>query len=404
LAESAPPAPSRRKLSPLVLAAGAVGVAALTPVLLAAITWIRTPTIVIAPPRTESPRPATAVRAAEIAPPAPAVETAADPIGDGAVLSASARPAETPVMFTVEELVTRSMPAVVTVETKDGLGSGFFVSRELLVTNAHVVRGNSAVMLRASGTHPRTARVQTQSDDLDLAVLSVDIVDVNQVYLPLASPSDVHVGAEVIAIGSPLGLQNTVTRGIVSGMRQSDGVKLIQTDAAINPGNSGGPLLDRYGRVLGVNTMRIAGGGVQSLGFAVSIHYARAMLGAGFAPKSDDRRGDAGLREYNENVRLLAKRADAVEANWKKFRDSCDIEGAAPLVEREWFALWDGHLAPMRDSATCRSWQNYFKNAAVTTHDALKRYEAAGREAGLGVEQMRLIRRRHNLIWQMWDE
>lgn len=387
-----------------MLAAGAVGVAALTPVLLAAITWIRTPTIVIAPPRTESPRTATAVRAAEIAPPAATLETGADPIRDAAVLSASAHAADAPVMFTVEELVTRSMPAVVTVETKDGLGSGFFVSRELLVTNAHVVRGNSAVMLRASGTHPRTARVQTQSDDLDLAVLSVDIVDVNQVYLPLAAPSDVHVGAEVIAIGSPLGLQNTVTRGIVSGMRESQGIKLIQTDAAINPGNSGGPLLDRYGRVVGVNTMKIAGGGVQSLSFAVSIHYARAMLGAGFAPKSDDRRGGDGLREYNENVRLLGKRADAVEANWKRFREQCDVEGAAPAVEREWFALWDGHSAPMRDSARCHSWHDYFKNAAVTTHDALKRCEAAGREAGLGVEQMHLIRRRHNLIWPAWDE
>lgn len=102
------------------------------------------------------------------------------------LLNSSTRVPEASVILTVEELVSRSMPAVVTVETSDGIGSGFFVSREVLLTNAHVVRGNSAVMLRSGGTRPKTARVKSQSDSIDLAVLTVDIVDLNQVYLPLA--------------------------------------------------------------------------------------------------------------------------------------------------------------------------------------------------------------------------
>jgi S1-C subfamily serine protease len=189
--------------------------------------------------------------------------------------------------LSIEEVVMRAMPAVVTVETPDGYGSGFFVAADTLLSNAHVVESHSVVTLHSSGGSSTIARVSTSSYDVDLAVLKVDRPAPDQVFLPLASQSDVHVGAEVIAIGSPLGLQNTVTRGIVSGMRTANGVKVVQTDAAINPGNSGGPLIDRYGRVIGVNTLRLAGR-TEAIGFAVSIHYARVLLGSGFAPKSED--------------------------------------------------------------------------------------------------------------------
>src|SRR4029453_12487322 len=94
---------------------------------------------------------------------------------------------------------------------------------------------------------------------MDLAVLKLDIADFDQVILPLADPNEVTIGADVVAIGSPLGFANTVTRGIVSGKRTRNNIDLVQTDAAINPGNSGGPLLDRWGRVLGVNTMKLGG-------------------------------------------------------------------------------------------------------------------------------------------------
>ncbi len=393
--------PRGRKVGPIILAAGALAVAAFTAMLLVALRGITIPSKGV-PPRVQPPPSANRVIASPIVPPAVRPDPAPDPIAEKELLNSSTRVPEASVILTVEELVSRSMPAVVTVETSDGIGSGFFVSREVLLTNAHVVRGNSAVMLRSGGTRPKTARVKSQSDSIDLAVLTVDIVDLNQVYLPLAVPADVHVGAEVIAIGSPLGLQNTVTRGIVSALRDVQGVSLVQTDAAINAGNSGGPLLDRYGRVVGINTWKIAGGSAQSLGFAVSTYYARAMLGPEFAPKGD-RSYETGLREYTENLRVLADRADAVDANWKRFRTECQAEEAGRSVDREWFALWDGHRPQMRESASCRSWYDYFKDSASTLHDALKRYQATGREAGLPADRMRVVRRRYNLIWPAWE-
>ncbi len=353
-------------------------------------------------PRIQPPPNPNRVTASPIVPPAARPDPAPDPSAEAARLTSSRRAAESPVMLSVEDLVRRSMPAVVTVETSDGIGSGFFVSRELLLTNAHVVRGSAAVLLKSTGARQRTARVKSVSESIDLAVLSVDIVDLDQPYLPLATPSDVHVGAEVIAIGSPLGLQNTVTRGIVSAVRDVRGVRLVQTDAAINPGNSGGPLLDRYGLVVGINTWKIAGDGTQSLGFAVSTFYAPTILGPEFTLKAD-RGSETGLREYTENLRVLADRADAVDVNWKRFRSECQLDAVGASVDREWFSLWDGHHAQTRDSASCRSWHDYFKESAATMHDALKRYGTTGRDAGLPADRMRVVRRRFNLIWPAWE-
>ena len=101
------------------------------------------------------------------------------------------------------------------------------------------------VTLRRSAGGSIAARVESSSWDVDLAVLKVSVADPTQPFLELAVPTDVKQGEEVLAIGSPLGLQNSVTRGIVSGVRDVDGISMVQTDAAINPGNSGGPLIDR---------------------------------------------------------------------------------------------------------------------------------------------------------------
>ncbi|MEN3339902.1 MAG: serine protease Do [Acidobacteriota bacterium] len=321
-----------------------------------------------------------------------------------ALPEAAAIKAEPMVLLSTEDLVTRAMPAVVTVQTRDGLGSGFFVAPGTVITNAHVVRGSDTVTLKRAGGYSRVARVSDMADQIDLAILDVDLPDLDQIVLPLAGASDVHIGAEVVAIGSPLGLANTVTRGIVSGMREVDGVRMIQTDAAINPGNSGGPLLDRYGRVLGVNTMKLVTRGVDSLAFAVSIDYVPRMLGPRFVPKTDaDRQREDGMREYAENLRVLGQQADAVDANWKRFHASCGAEDGSPAAERGWFALWDGRAEAMRASASCRSWHDYFKEAAVKTHNALRRYELEARQAGVGVDRMRIIRRRYAMVFAAWE-
>src|SRR5205809_1676816 len=102
--------------------------------------------------------------------------------------------------------------------------------------------------------------------------------DPNQPALRLGSGMQARPGQEAMALGSPLGLQNTVTRGIVSAVRQVGALTLVQTDAAINPGNSGGPLLGRNGEVIGITTMSMRSAVAQGLSFAVAIDHAEALL------------------------------------------------------------------------------------------------------------------------------
>jgi Trypsin-like peptidase domain len=347
-------------------------------------------------PRGTSPKssPSPAVPAAEAyLPPEPPPRTA-----PSASAEAASDPLEAVTPLSVEEIVKRSMPSIVTVQTSDGLGSGFFVAPDTVVTNSHVVSGETKVTLRRAN-YLRPARVEKDSPSVDLAILKLDVVDLDQLALPLGLPSDVHLGAEVVAIGSPLGFENTVTRGIVSGVREKDGVRLIQTDAAINPGNSGGPLLDRYGRVLGVNTMKLVGG-VESMAFAVSIQYVRMLLGGEFAGNPDGRqRGEDATREYAENVKRVAQHADAVDENWKKFKASCEPDQPALATEREWLAFADDRPAPAGYTPSCRSWFDYFTESAAKTRDALKRLEEAARAAGASPTRLRVIRRRYNVDW-----
>jgi S1-C subfamily serine protease len=183
---------------------------------------------------------------------------------------------EAPVLST-HEIVARAMPAIVSVETSDGVGSGFFVAPDTVVTNYHVVNANTAIVLRR-GDYTRTAKVEKSSPELDLAILKPDVVEWDQVVLPLVPSGRVHAGSDVVAIGSALSSAISVTNGVVSGLSERNGVRLIQIDADINSANRGGPLFDRSGRVVGVNTAKLAAGS-EGKAFAVSIDYARAMLG-----------------------------------------------------------------------------------------------------------------------------
>ena len=101
---------------------------------------------------------------------------------------------------------------------------------------------------------------------VDLALLKIS--GYTGTFLTLAPTDDAAVGTDVIAVGSPLGLEGPVTRGIISARRTMDGVSVVQIDAAINPGNSGGPLLTDNGMVIGVNTSKFLRG--ESLGFAIA--------------------------------------------------------------------------------------------------------------------------------------
>jgi S1-C subfamily serine protease len=160
------------------------------------------------------------------------------------------------------------------------VGSGVLIERDgQVLTNAHVVDGASALTVTLdSGTKAR-ARIVGLDSLLDLALIRVEAAS----PLPVARLGDssgLRVGDEVAAIGNPLGLEQTMTRGIVSGLnRLLPGLgeqPLIQTDAPINPGNSGGPLVDRCGSVIGINTF--ISEEAQSIGFSVPINSAKAIL------------------------------------------------------------------------------------------------------------------------------
>lgn len=163
-----------------------------------------------------------------------------------------------------------------------GTGSGFIIrSNGLILTNAHVVNGADTVTVTLKNGRSFTGRVLGQDRSTDVAVVQIQAN--NLPVVSLGNSDQLKPGEWAIAIGNPLGLDNTVTVGIISGTDRSSrafgsrggGVGFIQTDAAINPGNSGGPLLNQRGQVIGVNTAIIQG--AQGLGFAIPINLAQQV-------------------------------------------------------------------------------------------------------------------------------
>ena len=169
-----------------------------------------------------------------------------------------------------------------------GTGSGFILSTNgRLITNAHVVSGADTVSVTLKDGRTFEGKVLGSDPITDVAVIQISAEDLPTVTL--GSSEDLVPGQWAIAIGNPLGLDNTVTAGIISAIGRSSSqvgipdkrVRFIQTDAAINPGNSGGPLLDDKGRVIGINTAIRAN--AQGLGFAIPIETAARIADQLFA-------------------------------------------------------------------------------------------------------------------------
>ncbi len=186
----------------------------------------------------------------------------------------------------VQQIVKDSSPGVVLVEQEKGLGSGFLIDPQgHILTNAHVVAGSKQVTVTYSDGTTQAAKVLAEDPTIDLAVLDPGTPPRSAKPLPLGQSQDLTVGDPVVAIGNPLGFERTATTGIVSAVKrqicspnQSAIANAIQTDAAINQGNSGGPLLDRRGRVIGINSQIVSqGGGFEGIGFAVPIDTVRPV-------------------------------------------------------------------------------------------------------------------------------
>jgi serine protease Do len=162
-----------------------------------------------------------------------------------------------------------------------GVGSGFIVSADgVILTNAHVVRGAREVSVKLTDRREFRAKVLGSDPKTDVAVLKIDAK--NLPVAPLGRSTDLKVGEWVLAIGSPFGLESTVTAGVVSAKGRSlpddSNVPFIQTDVAVNPGNSGGPLFNTRGEVVGINSQIYSQtGGYQGLSFAIPIDLANRI-------------------------------------------------------------------------------------------------------------------------------
>jgi len=161
-----------------------------------------------------------------------------------------------------------------------GLGSGFIIDKAgYIVTNNHVVDGADSIKVILKDETEYNAEVIGRDPVTDIALIKIEAKH-DLPPVPLGSSDNLKVGEWVTAIGSPFGLQYTVTAGIVSAKGRVIGSgpydDFIQTDASINPGNSGGPLINMQGQVVGINTMIIAGG--QGIGFAIPIDLAKSIV------------------------------------------------------------------------------------------------------------------------------
>lgn len=176
--------------------------------------------------------------------------------------------------------------AVVTVEMKEGHGSGFLITNDgYLLTNAHVVGDEAMATVRFEQGFSLEGRVVKVNRDFDLALIKVPGNDL--AALTLGDDTKLMLGEELFAVGTPLDerLGQSISRGIMSGRRDIDGRKYLQTDVSINPGNSGGPLIDEEGRVVGIATMKVRAPGVEGIGFGVPITTALEMLNIQFGAR-----------------------------------------------------------------------------------------------------------------------
>ncbi|HET6969301.1 MAG TPA: trypsin-like peptidase domain-containing protein, partial [Ornithinibacter sp.] len=186
---------------------------------------------------------------------------------------------------TAQAAAASILPSVVQVRAGASSGSGFVLDdRGHVMTNHHVVEGASTVRLQLAGGRSVSAVVVGSRESDDIAVLRV--ADPSALEpAALGRSADLAIGESVIAVGSPLGLQGTVTGGLVSAVDREASLggraaqRMIQTDAPINPGNSGGPLVDLEGRVVGVNTAiaTLGGRGSGSIGIGFAVPVDRAV-------------------------------------------------------------------------------------------------------------------------------
>ena len=290
------------------------------------------------------------------------------------------------------------MPAVVLIETSSGRGSGFYVKHDTLITNVHVVQNDSYVTLRRMDGSTVNARVESRAPAFDIAILKVSTPSSTQTVIPMGSAHSLKPGQEIIVIGSALGtLQNSVSRGIVSGLRASGGATLVQTDAATNPGNSGGPMLDRSGAVIGITTMGYKG--AEGLNFGVAIDHARDLLEgrqtnrgstSGLTQIESQSRGSESDRQQQQGDEQLRARvgqitnaAKIIDNDWQQFRSQCFKSVIPGSYDREWFAVLVPRGMPDGAAAGCTSYYSALETNIRQFHTVMRTAVSDARRASV---------------------
>ena len=360
-----------------------------------------------------APRPRLSPAIEAMTAPAAAVVAAAPPAAAAAPNAAASL---------LEDVIGRAMPAVVRVEAGGGFGSGFFVAADTIVTNVHVVGGSSSVTIRRPDGTTMPARVDTTAPEFDIAILRISNADANQPTLAMGSGMQARAGQEIFALGTPLGLQNTVTRGIVSAVRAVNGVTLVQTDAAINPGNSGGPLVDRSGNAIGIATMGMRSAVAQGLSFGVAIEHAQALLSGrrtvatgtpvtGLSQAMTARPGvsesdvarDASTRAYEQVIAATARKADDLDGRWRTFKGACYEGRVAGSFDREWFAFWEQRAMQGAVSPGCGQMFADLRRSAEDIRGTVVSADEGARQAGVYPGRRRDILKRYRLDYAGWE-
>ena len=332
--------------------------------------------------------------------------------------AAPPQPAPAPPAPAIDEIVARVMPAVVQIEAGELKGSAFFVAYDTLITNFHVVNQETYVTIKVPAGATTIARVDARAPNLDLAILKMAQPSAAQVFIPLASTDSLREGQEVIAIGSSLGtLQNTVTRGVIGGLRAAGAATMIQHDAAINPGNSGGPLLDRQGRVIGVNTLTYTD--KPGIAFAVASDHVSDLLAGriedvGTTPgglsdirararrDESERRLQQGEQAFKSRIAKMVENAKVIDADWKQFRLQCYTSPIVGRYDREWFAIMVPGEVSANVNANCSNFFNGIKSNVDQFRNAMKDIITATRRADLLPGTVRDVLRSNQLDFR-WD-
>jgi S1-C subfamily serine protease len=318
----------------------------------------------------------------------------------------------------LERIIREVLPSVVSIEADGRIGSGFFIQPGRVATNYHVLNGRHVAKVKLKNGLTFRARLFRRAETHDLAILELLDGQVEHTVVDLGSVNDLHPGEEVVAIGSPLGLKNTVTRGIVSALRTVDEITLVQTDAAINPGNSGGPLIDNQGRVIGLNTVKLQFGSIgESLALAVAIDHLSDLI-AGDVPltplpiawltieKEPSCMSPKELVHHQFKLKLeeLSNRSNDVDSIWARYQEQC---AACPSYQgmhgRDWFVIWDNaSLISYPNNRECQYLFYEMSDLAEKIGREMWSAEQQARRDGIEEDDRCFFRRHYQMEWSGW--